>query len=139
MKEFTRVLLLKSNQLSKLKEHMRKFTTIICCAALAIFGWVTGINNRPLALPTQTVQAAQIPLDLKLGRVETIRDTVYLPGDTVYAPAKKVVVTKTKKVAVPYKVIERDTLYVPTLILAIQTDRMPTAANQAENDSVQTE
>lgn len=139
MNEFTRVLLLKNNQLSKLKEHMKKLSTILCCTALAIFGWVAGINNRPLAPPTQTVQAAQIPLDLKLGRVETIRDTVYLPSDTVYAPAERIVVTKTKKVAVPYKVIERDTLYVPTLILAIQTDRMPTAANQAENDSVQTE
>lgn len=139
MNEFTHVLLLKNNQLSKLKEHMKRFTTIFCCTALAIFGWIAGINNRPLAPPTQIVQAANIPLDLKLGRVETIRDTVYLPNDTVYTPAKRIVVTKTKKVAVPYKVIERDTLYVPTLILAIQTDRMPAVTEQVRNDSVQTE
>lgn len=143
MSKLERVLLLSTNQwlqlkhkLSKFNDTMKKPFTVLCCVALAVFGWVTGIQNKPLALPTQSVSAAQIPLDLRLGRVETIRDTVYIPSDTVYIPAKPVVVTKIKKVTVPYRITERDTLYVPGLILITQPDRMHTVTKQDTTTTV---
>lgn len=146
--ELERVLLLKNNQLSKLNKIMKKPLSLLCCVALAVFGWIVGMQNSPpVPFPTQTVNA-QIPLDLRLGQVRTIRDTVYIPNDTVYVPSKPIVVTKIRKVSVPHRVIERDTLYVPALILITQTDRTHTVAKQSEsvvdselakNDSLQTE
>lgn len=136
--ELERVLLLKNNQLSKLNKIMKKPLSLLCCVALAVFGWIIGMqNNPPVPFPTQTVNA-QIPLDLRLGQMRTIRDTVYMPNDTVYVPSKPIVVTKTQKVSVPHRVVERDTLYVPVLILITQTGRTPTGAEESESllDSV---
>lgn len=127
---------------------MKKPFSSLCCIALAVFGWAVGMQNKPVVpLPTQSVNA-QIPLDLRLGQVRTIRDTVYIPNDTVFVPSKPIVVTKIQKVSVPYRVTKRDTLYVPALVLITQTDRQHTGAEQyespkdsipAQNDNVQAE
>lgn len=117
---------------------MRKLLTTVWVLALATVGWVIGHNDdtKAQAAPTPIVQSA--PVDLQLSfykkavesltkRLEGKRDTIRLPGKTKY-------ITKSVPVPVPYRVIQKDTLYVPILFLAKQGVREEKALN--DNHSV---
>lgn len=98
---------------------MRKFSTMLSCLCLAIFGAVVGLNNKS---PAVTANAAPtfsyLPRDLQLPKIKY--DTIYMTKDSII-PCKKNHYPKRKEVRIPYAV--RDTLYVPVVTTIILRDR----------------
>lgn len=99
---------------------MKKFSTMLSCICLAIFGAVVGLNNKS---PAVTANAAPVfssmPLDLQLPRIKY--DTIYITKDSIIPCKRNHYKPKVKEVRIPYAV--RDTLYVPVVTTIILRDR----------------
>ena len=99
---------------------MKKFSTMLSCICLAIFGAVVGLNNKS---PAVTANAAPVfssmPLDLQLPRIKY--DTIYITKDSIIPCKRNHYKPKIKEVRIPYAV--RDTLYVPVVTTIILRDR----------------
>ena len=99
---------------------MKKFSTMLSCLCLALFGAVVGLNNKS---PAVTANAAPVfnsmPLDLQLPRIKY--DTIYITKDSIIPCKRNHYKPKIKEVRIPYAV--RDTLYVPVVTTIILRDR----------------
>ena len=99
---------------------MKKFSTMLSCLCLALFGAVIGLNNKS---PAVTANAAPVfnsmPLDLQLPRIKY--DTIYITKDSIIPCKRNHYKPKVKEVRIPYAV--RDTLYVPVVTTIILRDR----------------
>ena len=99
---------------------MKKFSTMLSCLCLALFGAVVGLNNKS---PAVTANAAPVfssmPLDLQLPRIKY--DTIYITKDSIIPCKRNHYKPKVKEVRIPYAV--RDTLYVPVVTTIILRDR----------------
>ena len=99
---------------------MRKFSTMLSCLCLAIFGAVVGLNNKS---PAVTAKAAPVftymPRDLQLPKIKY--DTIFMTKDSIIPCKKNHYKQKVKEIRIPYAV--RDTLYVPVVTTIILRDR----------------
>ena len=117
---------------------MKKFSTMLSCLCLALFGAVVGLNNKS---PAVTANAAPVfnsmPLDLQLPRIKY--DTIYITKDSIIPCKRNHYKPKIKEVRIPYAV--RDTLYVPVVTTIILRDRVESSQDSTMNiirhDSVQ--
>lgn len=117
---------------------MRKFSTMLSCLCLAIFGAVVGLNNKS---PAVTAKAAPVftymPRDLQLPKIKY--DTIYITKDSIIPCKKNHYKQKVKEVRIPYAV--RDTLYVPVVTTIILRDRVESSQdstmNTVRHDSIQ--
>lgn len=117
---------------------MKKFSTMLSCICLALFGAIVGLNNKS---PAVTANAAPIlssvPLDLQLPRIKY--DTIYITKDSIIPCNRTHYKPKVKEVRIPYAV--RDTLYVPVVTTIILRDRAEASQDSTMNiirhDSIQ--
>lgn len=109
---------------------MKKFSTMLSCMCLAIFGAVVGLNNKS---PAVTANAAPVfssmPLDLQLPRIKY--DTIYITKDSIIPCKRNHYKPKVKEVRIPYAV--RDTLYVPVVTTIILRDREESSQDSTMN------
>ena len=109
---------------------MKKFSTMLSCICLAIFGAVVGLNNKS---PAVTANAAPVfssmPLDLQLPRIKY--DTIYITKDSIIPCKRNHYKPKVKEVRIPYAV--RDTLYVPVVTTIILRDREESSQDSTMN------
>lgn len=109
---------------------MKKFSTMLSCICLAIFGAVVGLNNKS---PAVTANAAPVfssmPLDLQLPRIKY--DTIYITKDSIIPCKRNHYKPKVKEVRIPYAV--RDTLYVPVVTTIILRDRAESSQDSTMN------
>lgn len=103
---------------------MKSLKTILCCICFATMGvCIASIGNRDkpdnynviTAAPLPTVPIIRdLPLDLQLDQsLKNKKDTVFIK-DTV---------TVTKKIKVPYKVVQKDTMYQTLCFILVPRDR----------------
>ena len=109
---------------------MKKFSTMLSCLCLALFGAVVGLNNKS---PAVTANAAPVfssmPLDLQLPRIKY--DTIYITKDSIIPCKRNHYKPKVKEVRIPYAV--RDTLYVPVVTTIILRDREESSQDSTMN------
>lgn len=109
---------------------MKKFSTMLSCLCLALFGAVIGLNNKS---PAVTANAAPVfssmPLDLQLPRIKY--DTIYITKDSIIPCKRNHYKPKVKEVRIPYAV--RDTLYVPVVTTIILRDREESSQDSTMN------
>lgn len=109
---------------------MKKFSTMLSCLCLALFGAVVGLNNKS---PAVTANAAPVfnsmPLDLQLPRIKY--DTIYITKDSIIPCKRNHYKSKVKEVRIPYAV--RDTLYVPVVTTIILRDREESSQDSTMN------
>lgn len=109
---------------------MKKFSTMLSCICLAVFGAVVGLNNKS---PAVTANAAPVfnsmPLDLQLPRIKY--DTIYITKDSIIPCKRNHYKPKVKEVRIPYAV--RDTLYVPVVTTIILRDREESSQDSTMN------
>lgn len=117
---------------------MKKFSTMLSCLCLALFGAIVGLNNKsPAVTATAAPVFADLPLDLRLPQMKY--DTVYITRDSIIPCKKNHYKPKVKEVRIPYAV--RDTLYVPVVTTIILRDRVESSQDSTMNtimpDSIQ--
>lgn len=97
---------------------MRKFSTFVCCGLLLTFGWVIGHNDdtKPIAQPVVTY--GQIPVDIQMTMLKNTVKSLLNEQSRDRPEPVQVTNNNTTVVKVPYRVIVRDTLYVPLLFIA---------------------
>lgn len=109
---------------------MKKFSTVLSCLCLALFGAVVGLNNKsPAVTATAAPVFADLPLDLRLPQMKY--DTVYITRDSIIPCKKNHYKPKVKEVRIPYAV--RDTLYVPVVTTIILRDREESSQDSTKN------
>ena len=117
---------------------MKKFSTVLSCLCLALFGAIVGLNNKsPAVTATAAPVFTSLPLDLQLPRIKY--DTVYITKDSIIPCNRNHYKPKVKEVRIPYAV--RDTLYVPVVTTIILRDRAESSQDSTMNiirhDSIQ--
>lgn len=96
---------------------MRKFSTLVCCGLLLTFGWVIGHNDdtKPVAQPV--VQYEQMPVDIQMTMLKNTVKSLLNEQSRDRPEPVQVTNNNTTVVKVPYRVVVRDTLYVPLLFI----------------------
>ena len=96
---------------------MRKFSTLVCCGLLLTFGWVIGHNDdtKPVAQPV--VQYGQMPVDIQMTMLKNTVKSLLNEQSRDRPEPVQVTNNNTTVVKVPYRVVVRDTLYVPLLFI----------------------
>ena len=117
---------------------MKKFSTMLSCICLALFGAIVGLNNKsPAVTATAAPVFTSLPLDLQLPRIKY--DTIYITKDSIIPCNRTHYKLKVKEVRIPYAV--RDTLYVPVVTTIILRDRAESSQDSTMNiirhDSIQ--
>lgn len=98
---------------------MKRFATIVSCVCLMSFGWFLGTHDDTAIHATDPPTLNfNIPVDFQASLLKKIVGSLTQElKDNVRVDTVRVTETKHVQVRVPYRVVERDTSYVPILLV----------------------
>lgn len=104
---------------------MNRLLTTLCCTALMTFGWVIGTHDDTVvrANDPPTLNFT-MPVDFQASFLKKIVESLTQEmKENVRVDTVRVTEVKRVKVRVPYRVAERDTSYVPVMLIITPGDR----------------